>query len=149
MEGKGTQLTCKACGASWMLDENGWRQGNAEEGTAHIPDWYAWERRAVRQELEAGTYQLDCPVRILVYRDRKAIYDIGKGRLMHDTAGFVGLHDHRVTHILRYGKTQPLVFKHFFSGSAVRRGGFGSFFGLAGGAARGRQDQRGAEKQKK
>ena len=66
-----------------------------------------------------------------------------------NTAGFVGLHDHRVTHILRYGKTQPLIFKHFFSGSAVRRGGFGSFFGLAGGAARGRQDQRGAEKQKK
>ena len=89
MEGKGTQLTCKACGASWTLDETGWLQGNAEEGTAHSPDWYAWERRAVRQELEAGTYQLDCPVRILVYRDRKAIYDIGKGRLVHDTSGFV------------------------------------------------------------
>ena len=89
MEGKGTQLTCKACGASWTLDETGWLQGHAEEGTAHIPDWYAWERQAVRQELEAGTYQLDCPVRILVYRDRKAIYDIGKGRLVHDTSGFV------------------------------------------------------------
>ena len=89
MQGKGTQLSCSACGASWTLDECGWLKGNANEGNAHIPDWYAWEREEVRKELQAGTYLLDCPVRILVYRDRKAIYDIGHGRLTHGANGFV------------------------------------------------------------
>ena len=89
MEGKGTQLVCRACGASWTLDEYGMLRGNGGEGDAHIPDWYAWERDCVRKELTDGTYRLDCPVRILVYRDRRAIYDIGKGRLVHDASGFV------------------------------------------------------------
>ena len=88
MEGKGTQLACSACGASWILDETGMLRANAGEGDAHIPDWYAWERQFVRSELENGTYRLDTPVRILVFRDFKAIYDVGHGRLTHDNTGF-------------------------------------------------------------
>ena len=88
MEGKGTQLICSACGASWTLDETGLLRANAGEGDAHIPDWYAWERQFVRSELENGTYRLDTPVRILVFRDFKAIYDVGHGRLTHDNTVF-------------------------------------------------------------
>ncbi len=44
MSGKGTQISCGACGKSWELDEYGYMvaaDGNTE--FPHIPDWYEWE----------------------------------------------------------------------------------------------------------
>ena len=41
---------------------------HAEEGEtefSHIPAWYAWQRAAVREEIEAGTYRLDREVVML------------------------------------------------------------------------------------
>ncbi len=89
MEGKGTGLTCHACGKHWEMDEFG--QLSAQEGEteyAHIPDWYAWERDCVRRELEAGTYSLETDVKIGVHVDYKAIYMVGNGHLSHSTEGF-------------------------------------------------------------
>lgn len=87
-EGKGITFTCKACGQSWKLAENGELINEKGLGFAHIPSWYAWERDEVRRELEAGTYLLDTPVRILVMVDYQAIYDVGIGRLRHNNTGF-------------------------------------------------------------
>ena len=88
-EGKGTQLCCHACGKVWELDEYGFlRAQEGETEFAHIPDWYAWERQQVKQELEAGTYLLDIPVEIGMLVDFKAVYRIGEGRLRHDLSGF-------------------------------------------------------------
>ena len=53
-----------------------------------MPDWYAWERRCVREELENGTYQLDIPVRICMMVNTKHICRVGEGRLHHDVNGF-------------------------------------------------------------
>lgn len=90
MEGKGTRLTCHACGKSWTLTEYG--RMEATEGETefpHIPDWYDWERECVRAEVEAGTYGLDVPVDIALMVDTKALYMVGEGRLRHGAEGFL------------------------------------------------------------
>ena len=89
MEGKGTGLTCHACGKTWEMDEYG--QLKATEGETyypHIPDWYTWQRECVRKELEEGTYRLDTPVDITVQTNLKCVYNIGEGHLTHDENGF-------------------------------------------------------------
>lgn len=86
-EGKGTTLKCNHCGASWELDEYG--KLVSDTGTfTHIPDWYAWERECVREELLNGSYYLDLPADIRMLVDSKQIYEIGEGRLIHDQNGF-------------------------------------------------------------
>ncbi len=88
-EGKGTRLVCRACGREYELDELGrMRAAEGETEFAHIPDWYAWERAQVRQELEEGRYMLDVPVEIGMLVDFKAIYMVGEGRLRQDLSGF-------------------------------------------------------------
>ena len=89
MEGRGITLTCKHCGKTYTLDEFG--QLEAADGQTefpHIPDWYTWQRKQVRQELEDGTYRLDVPVEIGMMVNYKAIYKVGKGQLTHTPEGF-------------------------------------------------------------
>lgn len=89
MEGRGTGITCGCCGKRWELTELG--QLEAAEGeteVSHIPDYYRWEREQVRQEIREGRYKLDVEVDIAMQVDYKAIYKIGKGRLIHDNNGF-------------------------------------------------------------
>lgn len=89
MEGKGTRLTCHACGKTYELDEFG--KLHAEEGRTEfefVTDWYAWEREEVRRELEGGTYALDTPVDICMSIDTRCIYRVGEGRLTHSDRGF-------------------------------------------------------------
>lgn len=90
MKGKGTRLSCSACGKSYELDAYG--SLVADDGVtefSHIPDWYAWERECVKQELAQGRYLLDTPVRIAMLVDAKALYMVGEGRLLHTRDGFV------------------------------------------------------------
>ncbi len=88
-EGKGVHLTCHACGKTWVMTELGeLKAENSESEYPHLPDWYAWERAEVRREIEEGTYRLDTPVDIRMMVDARALYDIGKGRLIHDADGF-------------------------------------------------------------
>ncbi len=89
MLGKGTSFTCTECGKTYEMDEFGVL--HAEDGEtkfSHIPDWYAWQREVVREELEKGSYLLDTPVDIAMMVDYKAIYKVGKGKLIHNNAGF-------------------------------------------------------------
>ena len=89
MLGKGTRLTCKACGKEYELTEYGFMKaadGNTE--FAHIPDWYRWERECVRREIQEGRYRLDVPVDIYMMVDTKSIYKVGTGRLEHGSEGF-------------------------------------------------------------
>lgn len=87
--GAGTVLRCEACGKEYELLENG--QMRARTGITeypHIPDWYAYERRQVIEELQNGTYRLDIPVRIGMIVDTKSLYFVGNGRLVHTAQGF-------------------------------------------------------------
>lgn len=89
MVGKGTTLTCKACGKTYDMDSFSRlraRDGNTE--FEHIPDWYSWQREECKKELERGEYKLDVPVSIGMMTDFKRIYMVGDGRLVHTNEGF-------------------------------------------------------------
>lgn len=88
-KGQGTTLTCGHCGKVWELSPLG--EMKALEGETeypHIPDWFAWERDSVRQEILDGSYKLDTDVEIAMLVDFQAIYQVGEGRLTHDREGF-------------------------------------------------------------
>ena len=88
-EGKGVHLTCLECGKKYELDEYGYMKAlDGETEFSHIPDWYEWERRCVREEIEQGRYELDIDVDIYMLADTKCLYRIGEGRLCHTTEGF-------------------------------------------------------------
>ena len=88
-EGKGTTLTCKACGKVYeMLEDGSMKATEGETEISHIPDWYNWERECVRKEIEDGTYNLDIEVKICAMVDTDCIYDVGDGRLVHNRGGF-------------------------------------------------------------
>ena len=89
-EGRGTSFVCHACGRKYELDPYGFLRAadGGEPAFTHVPDWYAWERREVRRELEEGSYLLDTEVEIGMLVDFKAIYMVGEGRLRHDLSGF-------------------------------------------------------------
>ena len=87
--GQGTRLTCTGCGKIYTLTPLG--ELEAQDGITEfrsIPQWYAWERAQVRQEILDGTYALDVDVDIAVMRDFRAIYRVGRGHLHHDRQGF-------------------------------------------------------------
>jgi hypothetical protein len=88
MLGKDTSISCTACGRSYELDEYGYLRGDSDAKFDHIPDWFAWERECVRQEIEDGKYSFSSPVRICMGVDLKHIYYVGKGTLTHNSEGF-------------------------------------------------------------
>ena len=88
-EGKGITLTCHSCGKVYELTETGFLKAtDGDAAFTHIPDWYAWERQQVRQELMDGTYKLDVDVKIGMMVNLDAIYMVGDGHLTHDSEGF-------------------------------------------------------------
>ncbi len=89
MEGKGTLLTCRSCGKVYELTPLGELQAlNGQAVFTHIPNWYAWQRGLLRDELENCTYRLEAKVDIAVQVDYKALYLVGNGTLVHDENGF-------------------------------------------------------------
>ena len=53
-----------------------------------MPDWFDWQREAVKGEILRGEYSLDVPVDVYVLADYKALYSVGEGRLTHGKEGF-------------------------------------------------------------
>ena len=89
MKGKGVHLYCGSCGKKWELTPLGELEAvDGKTRFSHIPDWYAWERDCVREELESGTYNLETDVIIRMMVDYKAIYNVGTGKLRHTVEGF-------------------------------------------------------------
>ena len=88
-KGQGIHLTCHACGKVYELTELGRMSATTGETEyPHIPDWYAWERRCVREELIDGTYAMETDVDIACMVDEKALYMVGEGHLTHGVDGF-------------------------------------------------------------
>ena len=87
--GKGVTLTCKGCGKTYELTELGaLRAVDGESAFTHVPDWYAWERACVREEIERGEYLLDVDVDVYMLVDYKGLYRVGEGHLVHNAEGF-------------------------------------------------------------
>jgi 1-acyl-sn-glycerol-3-phosphate acyltransferase len=86
--GEGTKLRCEKCGKSYELDSLG--KMSACDGETEFPeisDWVDWQRECVKQEIINGEYRLDTEVDIRIIKDHKALYDVGRGRLVHDGNG--------------------------------------------------------------
>ena len=89
MKGEGEYIICNACGKRHRLDEYGFLESDdGNPAFTHIPDWYAWERDCVREEINNKTYSLDLNVDILMSVDTKKLYKVGDGRLVHNLDGF-------------------------------------------------------------
>ena len=84
----GDRLFCRSCGKAWMMDEYG--RLHAEEGETefpHIPDWSAWERQCVRDEIRNGTYRFEDYVKIETLPGSKKFYCHGMGKLIQTPEG--------------------------------------------------------------
>ena len=89
MAGKGTTLRCDHCGKEYELTPLGELKAlEGETEFTHIPDWFAWEREQVKQEILDGTYKLDADVKISLLVDFQYIYNVGEGHLTHNREGF-------------------------------------------------------------
>ncbi len=89
MLGQGINITCGECGKVHTLDEYGsLTSPDGDPSFTHIPDWYAWERDCVREEILNSTYGFDIPVDILMATDTLKLYRVGEGRLAHSKDGF-------------------------------------------------------------
>lgn len=88
MHSAGERLWCKACGKAWHMDE--FSELTAETGEtefSHIPDWTAWERQNVREEVRSGRYRFQSDVTVHTLPNAKRFYDQGTGTLAQDTEG--------------------------------------------------------------
>ena len=90
MSSKGTELSCGACGKSWIMSALGELSAKAGETEfSHIPDWYEWERSNVKKEIEEGKYSFQSPVRVeSLPNDKRFIVFKERGHLTHNMDGF-------------------------------------------------------------
>ena len=88
MYSKGTRLWCNACKKAWEMSELGELSAvNGETEFSHIPDWMAWERQNVREEVESGNYRFDDDVTVHTLPNAKRFYDQGMGHLTQTLEG--------------------------------------------------------------
>ena len=89
MESGGEEIWCSSCGKKWRMEEDGsLKSTDGDDIFSSVPEWSRWERKETEKEIDRGEYKVDVPVEILMHVDYSAIYDIGKGRLVHSTEGF-------------------------------------------------------------
>lgn len=101
MASRGTELFCTACGARWRMTELGRLEGvDTPTPFFHIPDWYAWERHQVEEEIRWGAYHLELRVRVQSLPNAVNFIELGEGVLLHSEDGF------SLT-FTDYGKTEP------------------------------------------
>jgi len=91
MASKGTELYCKACGKRWTLQEDGDLQANeGETEFVRVPDWFAWEREQVKEEIERGEYCFSDDVDVYSQPRCWKFDHLGMAKLTHDPEnGFV------------------------------------------------------------
>ena len=89
MSADGISVVCEACGKAYELTEDGTLMAkDGESAFTHIPDWYAWERECVRNEILNDQYHLQVPVDICMLMDTKRVFRVGEGELTHTKDGF-------------------------------------------------------------
>ena len=89
MSSSGTVLRCDACGKQWNMNELGELEAlEGETEFSHIPDWYEWERKNVRNEVKNGTYSFTCKARVDALPNASGYIDLGDAVLTHDMNGF-------------------------------------------------------------
>lgn len=105
MASKGTELYCTACGKRWNWDEGGKLSAlDGETEFDHIPDWFAWERQQVSQQIERGEYSFSDDVDVYSMPRCWRFEHLGPAKLTHDPErGFIldGFYNGEAYHIQR------------------------------------------------
>ena len=91
MDSKGTELFCKECGKTWILNENGTlKVVDGEEYFVNIPDWFNWERKVVEEEIESGLFSYEDEVDVYSFPRCYSFVKLGKGSISLDSEnGFI------------------------------------------------------------
>ena len=85
MDSKGDELFCTACGKRWQWQEDGYlRALEGETEFDHIPDWFAWERRQVSEQIDRGEYRFEDEVEVYSLPRVWRYIPLGKAKLTHD-----------------------------------------------------------------
>jgi len=89
MESAGVQIWCSHCGKHWSMSTLGELEAqHGETEFSHVPDWYEFQRREVRRQIESGTYEVSDDVDIDSLPNARGYINIGRGRLTHNMSGF-------------------------------------------------------------
>ena len=91
MQSKGTEIFCNACGKRWELNEDGsLTASDGETEFSHIPDWFAWERKQVEEEIARGDYEYKDEVDVFSLPRCWKFEKLGKANISHDPVnGFI------------------------------------------------------------
>ena len=97
MDSQGAELFCKACGKRWHWHENGMLEAvEGETEFDHIPDWFAWERQQVKEQIARGEYSFRDEVEVYSLPRVWRYIPLGKATLTHTPEeGFVLEGEHR------------------------------------------------------
>jgi len=88
MDSKGADIFCNKCKHSWVLKENGELEcKTGETKFLSIPEWYEWQRREVRKEIENQTYKFSFSSPIYSMPHPKKFIDLGTASFLQDMEG--------------------------------------------------------------
>lgn len=89
MHSENARLSCTHCGKTWEMSELGELTTADGDGVfTRIPDWFAWQKQKVREEVEGGTYRMEKEVRLCTLPYKK-MYDWGKANFLQTPDGIV------------------------------------------------------------
>ena len=95
MDSKGDELFCTACGKRWQWQEDGYlRALEGETEFDHIPDWFAWERQQVSEQIDRGEYRFEDEVEVYSLPRVWRYIPLGKAKLTHDPENGFQLEGH-------------------------------------------------------
>ncbi len=84
MDSKGSELFCTACGKRWTWRKDGYLEAlEGETEFDHIPDWFAWERQQVKEQIERGEYSFTDEVEVFSLPRVWRYIPLGKATLKH------------------------------------------------------------------
>jgi hypothetical protein len=90
MDSDRDELWCGHCHKHWKMSELG--ELSAMDGKtefSHIPDWFEFERRMVRKQIEEGKYFFKDQVMVDSLPNAKGYIRLGEATLTHSVEGFV------------------------------------------------------------
>jgi len=89
MDSGKNRIWCKHCLKEWVMSELG--ELKAISGAtefSHIPDWYEFERKQVRKQIEEKIYEFSDEVLVESLPNADGFIKLGKAKLFHNLSGF-------------------------------------------------------------
>ena len=95
MDSAGAELFCTDCGKRWLWQEDGYLKAlEGETEFDHIPDWFAWQRQQVSDEIDRGEYAFSQEVDVFSLPRTTRYIPLGKATLTHDPENGFQLEGH-------------------------------------------------------